>query len=86
MFLEIELLYFIIMIAVFIVLMLLFKVPSGLSLMASAVVGLVLSTIFSHTSFELRYLVEGTFGYFDTILTITTAMVFMGALQASGAL
>ncbi len=86
MFLEIELLYFIIMIAVFIVLMLLFKVPSGLSLMASAVVGLILSTIFSHTSFELRYLVEGTFGYFDTILTITTAMVFMGALQASGAL
>ena len=86
MFLEIELLYFIIMIAVFIVLMLVFKVPSGLSLMASAVVGLILSTIFSHTAFELRYLVEGTFGYFDTILTITTAMVFMGALEASGAL
>lgn len=86
MFLEIELIYFIIMIAVFIVLMLGFKVPSGLSLMASAVIGIVLSACFSHTSFELRYLVEGTFGYFDTILTITTAMVFMGALQASGAL
>ena len=86
MFLEIELLYFIIMIAVFIVLMLVFKIPSGLSLMASAIVGAILSMIFSHTSFELRYFVEGTFGYFDTILTITTAMVFMGALQASGAL
>ena len=86
MFLEIELLYFVIMIAVFIVLMLVFKVPSGLSLMASAVVGALLSFAFSGTKFELRYFVEGTFGYFDTILTITTAMVFMGAMQASGAL
>ena len=33
-----------------------------------------------------RHLVEGTFGYVDTILTIATAMVFMNAVRASGAL
>lgn len=86
MFWTIELLYFIVMIAVFIVLMLVAKLPSGLSLMASALVGVVLSWAFSGTEFEFRYLIEGAFGYFDTILTITTAMVFMGALQVTGAL
>lgn len=86
MFWTIELLYFVIMIGVFIALMLAAKMPSGLALMVSAVVGVALSFAFSGTSFELRYLVEGAFGYFDTILTITTAMVFMGALQVTGAL
>ena len=73
---NIELLYFAVMLAVFIVLLLAAKLPTGLSLMCSAVVGLAVAA----------YLVEGMFGYLDTILTITTAMVFMGALQASGAL
>ena len=86
MLLQIELLYFLIMIAVFVVLMLVCKLPSGLSLMASALVGAILSYFFSHTAFELRYFVEGTFGYFDTILTITTAMIFMGALKEVGTL
>lgn len=86
MFWTIELLYFVVMIAVFVVLMLVAKLPSGLSLMASALVGVLLSWAFSGTEFEFRYLLEGAFGYFDTILTITTAMVFMGALQVTGAL
>lgn len=86
MFLQIELLYFVLMIATFICLMLVFKLPSGLCLMAAAVVGAILSFLFSGTAFELRYFVEGTFGYFDTILTITTAMIFMGIMQESGAL
>jgi len=34
----------------------------------------------------LRHLVEGSFGYFDTILIIVTAMIFMKVLQASGIL
>lgn len=86
MFLEIELLYFLIMIIAFVALMLIFKLPSGICLMVSAVIGAILSAIFSNTSFELRYFVEGTFGYFDTILTITTAMIFMGFMESSGAL
>lgn len=86
MFLQIELLYFVLMLATFIILVLAAKMPSGLSLMISAVVGAVFSAIISKTPFELRYFVEGAFGYFDTILVITAAMIFMGAMQSSGAL
>ena len=86
MFFQIELIYFLVMIGVFVALLLGAKLPSGLCLMASALVGMVISWIFSGTAFEFRYLVEGAFGYFDTILTITTAMIFMGALQVTGAL
>lgn len=86
MLLQIELLYFVLMIGSFIALLLWAKLPSGLCLMISAVIGAVVSTIFSQTPFDLRYFVEGTFGYFDTILVITTAMIFMGVMQVSGAL
>lgn len=81
-----ELLYFVLMIGTFIALLMLAKLPSGICLMASAVVGAVASALISHTDFALRYFVEGTFAYFDTILIITVAMVFMGAMQSSGAL
>ena len=86
MLLQIELIYFIVMIGVFVALMIGAKLPSGLCLMASSLIGMIMSAIFSKTAFEFRYLVEGAFGYFDTILTITTAMIFMGALQITGAL
>lgn len=86
MFFQIELLYFVVMIATFCVLVLLAKLPTGVSLMASAVVGAILSAIFSKTSFEARYFVEGVFGYYDTILVITTATIFMGAMKECGAL
>lgn len=83
---EIELLYFVAMIATFIVLLLVCKLPAGISLMISAIVGLILSGIFSATEISLRHLIEGGFGYFDTILIITCAMIFMTALEKSGAL
>lgn len=86
MFFNIELLYFVLMIGAFIALLLWAKLPSGLCLMISAVIGIVASAIISGTSFDLRYFVEGAFGYFDTILIITTAMIFMGAMQVTGAL
>lgn len=82
----IQLLYFVLMIATFITLLLWAKLPTGICLMASAVVGLVFSVIFSGTELSIRYLTEGMFGYFDTILVITTAMVFMGAMEACGTL
>lgn len=84
--LQIQLLYLVAMIATFIVLLLWAKLPSGICLMLSAVVGAILSAIFSNTPFDLRYFIEGSFGYFDTILIIATAMIFIGAAQASGAL
>ena len=86
MFFQIELLYFVLMIGVFILCVLAFKMPAGISMMISAVIGMALSAIISHTEFSLRELIDGAFGYFDTILIITAAMIFMGGLQASGAL
>lgn len=86
MFWEIELLYFVAMIATFVVLLLMCKVPAGLSLMASAIVGLVLGTIFSNTDISIRHLIEGSFGYFDTILVIICAMIFMTGLEKCGAM
>lgn len=86
MFLQIELLYFVLMIGGFIALLLFAKLPSGLCMMISALIGGVISAIVSKTPLGLRYFVEGTFGYFDTILVITTAMIFIGAMQATGAL
>lgn len=86
MFFNIELLYFVLMIGAFVALLLWAKLPSGLCLMISAVIGIVASAIITGTSMDLRFFVEGAFGYFDTILIITTAMIFMGAMQVSGAL
>ncbi len=86
MFWSIELLYFVLMLATFIVLLLWAKLPTGICLMASALVGFIFSAIFSGTTFDFRNLTEGKFGYFDTILIITTAMVFMGAMEACGTL
>lgn len=55
-------------------------------MMVSALVGGILFCIISGEQFSLRYYVDGAFGYFDTILIITAAMIFMGGLQACGAL
>lgn len=74
------------MIAVFIVMLLVVKAPSGISMMVSALVGGILFCIISGEQFSIRYYVDGAFGYFDTILIITAAMIFMGGLQACGAL
>ena len=86
MFLQLELLYFVLMIGAFIVLLLFAKLPSGLCMMISSLFGGILSAIISKTPIGLRYFIEGTFGYFDTILVITTAMIFIGMMQATGAL
>ena len=86
MFFQIELLYFVIMLAVFIVLLILAKMPSGIALMCSAIVGAIMSAIFSKTDLSLRQFIDGGFGYFDTILVIVAAMIFIVALERSGAL
>jgi len=83
---EIELLYLVAMLATFIVLLIVGKTPSGIALMAAAVVGFVLSAIFSHTDLNIRHFIEGAFGYFDTILVIVCAMIFIKGLEKSGAL
>ena len=83
---EIELLYLVAMLATFIVLLIVGKTPSGIALMAAAVVGFILSAIFSGTDLNIRHLIEGGFGYFDTIMVIVCAMIFIKGLEKSGAL
>ena len=85
---EIELLYFVAMIATFVILLLVCKLNAGVSLMCSALVGGLLYAICSGNWYALnpRYYIEGAFGYFDTILVIVAAMVFIGGIEACGGL
>jgi GntP family gluconate:H+ symporter len=77
-----ELLVFLVMIAAFAGGVFWLKIPSGVSLAISALAG----AIVAGQGLAVRYLVEGAFGYFDAVLIIATAMVFMKAVEASGAL
>ena len=70
------------MVAIFAILAMGLKIPIGVSLVLSAVAGALLGG----EGFALRHLIEGGFGYFDTILIIVCAMIFMKVLQASGIL
>ncbi len=85
MFFQIELLYFVVMIGVFILLVVK-KMPAGLALIISSIIGALLSAIISKTEFQVRHFVEGGVAYFNPILLVTCAMIFMVILQASGAL
>jgi TRAP-type C4-dicarboxylate transport system permease large subunit len=73
---------FLLMVALFALLAMGFKLPIGVSLAFSAVAGALMGS----EGLALRHLIEGSFGYFDTILIIVTAMIFMKVLQASGIL
>jgi TRAP-type C4-dicarboxylate transport system permease large subunit len=58
------------------------KLPIAIALTAAAVLG----AIAGGEWFPLRHLVEGTFGYLDTILIIASAMIFMKSVQKAGLL
>ncbi len=79
---EIELIVFLVMLGVFLLGNFLFKLPVSLSMAAGAVAG----ALVAGEGIPLRHLFEGTFVYMDTILIISTAMVFMTVIQESGAL
>ena len=70
------------MVGIFAILAMVFKLPIGISLALSAIAGAILG----EEGLALRHLVEGSFGYFETILIILSAMIFMKVLQASGIL
>ena len=70
------------MVAIFAFLAMAIKLPIGVSLVFSALAGAILGG----EGLALRHLVEGSFGYFDTILIIVCAMIFMKIIQASGLL
>ncbi len=77
-----EALIFLSMVAIFALLAMAVKLPIGVSLAFAALGG----SLIAGEGISLRHLVEGSFGYFDTILIIATAMIFMKSLKASGSL
>lgn len=77
-----EAIIFLLMVGIFAILAMVLKLPIGVSLALSALAGALLGG----EGLALRHLVEGSFGYFETILIILAAMIFMKVLQASGIL
>ena len=66
------------------------KLPVSLSMVLSSISGVIVGGFIGGLDLTLmdalRHLVEGMFSYVDTILVISTAMVFMKVIEASGAL
>lgn len=79
---DIELICLISMLAAFLVANLLLKLPVSISMVLGAVVG----ALVGGEGIPLRHMFEGTFTYVDTMLIISTAMLFMTVIQESGAL
>lgn len=82
MILSMELITLLAMIGSFLILVAVLKFPAGLATTGAAILGLIVSGNIGN----VRHLVEGTFGYFDVMLIIAVAMVFMNALEKSGIL
>ena len=74
---------FLIMLGVFMIGCFAFKLPVGVSMLLAAVLGALEGGLGID---GIRMMVEGEFGYVDTILTIGTAMIFMKVFEDSGAL
>ena len=79
---DIELICLLSMLAVFLLSNLLFKLPVSVSMILGAIVG----ALIGGQGIPLRHMFEGTFTYVDTMLIISTAMLFMTVVQESGAL
>lgn len=77
-----ELIIFIVMIGIFMLCCFAAKLPVGVAMMLSAIAGCLVGG----KGIPIRHLVEGTFSYVDTILVISTAMIFMKVIEKSGAL
>lgn len=79
---SIELLILIAMLATFALSVFLFKLPAGVALMLAAITG----ALTGGEGLPIRHLVEGSFGFLEAILIISTAMIFMKVVDATGAL
>ena len=79
---DIELICLLVMLLTFLLSNLLLKLPVSVSMILGAVVG----ALVGGEGIPVRHLFEGTFAYLDTALIISTAMLFMTALEESGAL
>lgn len=72
--------YTFLMIAVFVGAAFYFKLPVAVAMLFSAIAG----ALAAGNGIALRHLVEGEFGYLDTIMVIATAMIFMKTIQKTG--
>jgi TRAP-type C4-dicarboxylate transport system permease large subunit len=72
------------MITVFCVAAFRLRLPIGLAMMTAAICGAIVGGAFWPLSDLLRHLVEGGFAYFDPILIIASATVFMFVIEANG--
>ncbi len=79
---DIELICLLSMLGVFLLANLLLKLPVSVSMILGALAG----SLVGGQGIPLRHLFEGTFTYVDTMLIISTAMLFMTVIQESGAL
>jgi GntP family gluconate:H+ symporter len=77
-----EYLIFLFMVAVFVALAMAAKLPIGVSLALAALAG----SLIAGDGLSVRHLIEGAFGYFDVMLIILTATLFIKVLEASGSL
>lgn len=75
-----EPLILLIMVAVFVGGCFLAKLPVALSLVLASIAG----TLAGGEGLSLRHLVEGAFGFLDTIIVIASAMIYMKVLQHTG--
>ncbi len=75
-----EPLILLVMVAVFVGGCFLVKLPVALSLVLASVAG----ALVGGEGVPLRQLVEGTFGFLDTIIVIASAMIYMKVLQRTG--
>ena len=74
---------FFLMVGIFMVGCFALKLPVGVAMLLAALGGAIEGGLGFET---IRMMVEGEFGYVDTILTIGTAMIFMKVIEDSGAL
>jgi TRAP-type C4-dicarboxylate transport system permease large subunit len=74
--------YALIMITAFALGIFMLKLPIAISMLGASALGALIAGY----GIPVRHLVEGMFGYIDTILIIATAMIFMKSVQAVGLL
>jgi TRAP-type C4-dicarboxylate transport system permease large subunit len=79
---SIELILFLVMVIVFMASCFIFKLPVSIAMVLASIAAMLVSG----NGIPIRHLVEGCFGYIDTILVIATAMVFMKIIQEIGTL
>jgi TRAP-type C4-dicarboxylate transport system permease large subunit len=74
--------YALVMIAAFAFMTFALKLPIAIAMTGAAILG----ALIAGDGIPIRHLVEGMFGYIDTILIIASAMIFMKSVQAIGLL